>query len=98
MFATQQSKQIEKLEGTPTTPKTDEGNGFGDEDFSEFSDLDNEPLNLDQALDLGTEEENELGSEEITEPENNTEPEENGPVLPTPGETGVDLINNAEEI
>lgn len=50
---------------------------------------DNEPLDLDRALDLGPEFEDEPNEEQSAEEET--------PTLPTPGETGVDLLTAEDE-
>ncbi len=70
-------------EPTGATPSRERG----EESTREIDD--NEPLDLDNALDLGPE------FEEETTEETNTE--EETPTLPTPGETGVDLLNMTGE-
>lgn len=90
-------QEIEVLEGGEEKPleNNNESGGFGGRPIGRRS-VENEPsssedeigLNLDQALDLG----NEFETEETPTEETNNDR------LPTPGETGVDLINNVEEI
>lgn len=90
-------EEIAKLEANPETSKG------GDDNFDREDDLsgglggsDNEPLNLDSAL--GLDELDNVEAEEETGGEENIEtPEESGPTLPTPGETGVDLVNGTGE-
>lgn len=89
-------EEIAKLEENPK--ESNGGNeAGGEEDFSgDFGGSDNEPLNLDSAL--GLDELDNVEAEEETGGEENMEtPEESGPTLPTPGETGVDLVNGTGE-
>ena len=90
-------EEIAKLEENPEASKGGDDNFDREDDFSGGSGgLDNEPLNLDSALGLNeldnTESEDEIGGEENIET-----PEEDGSTLPTPGETGVDLVNGTGE-
>ena len=87
-------EEISKLEKNPEENPNENSNGeeYGDDEFGgSFSD--NEPLDLDSALDLETEEE---PTDELAGLEGEGESEE-GPSLPTPGETGVDLVNGTGE-
>ena len=90
-------EEIAKLEKNPETSDTGNNeNNFGGDDFGSLGGgSDNEPLNLDDAL--GLDELDNLNSEEETGEENIEAPEESGPSLPTPGETGVDLVNGTGE-
>lgn len=93
--------QIDKLEAEPKQKREEEKSP---QEKTE-QEQDDQPLDLDRDLGL-TSEEPELEVETTQEPETTEQPEgsqENQPetennVLPTPGETGVDLINNTEEI
>ena len=86
-------KEIAKLEENPEESNGGNETG-GEEDFSsDFEGSDNEPLNLDSAL--GLDELDNVEAEEETSEEET--PEESGPTLPTPGETGVDLVNGTGE-
>ena len=85
-------EEIDKLENEGQidvlNPETEQGQ---EETLS-----DSEPLNLDRELGLPEPEETEEPGIEQTEITQTPEPEEN--TLPTPGETGMDLINTQEEI
>lgn len=93
--------QIDKLEVEPKQKRKEEKSP---QEKTE-QEQDNQPLDLDRDLGL-TGEEPELEIETAEQSETAEQPEEsqqNQPgtennVLPTPGETGVDLINNTEEI
>lgn len=87
--------EIDKLEAEPEVQREEVTSKN-----KESEEQDNEPLDLDRDLGLtstGTETIEEPGLEQPEQPEENQEGTENN-VLPTPGETGVDLINNTEEI
>ena len=90
-------EEIAKLEENPEASKGGDDNFDREDDFSGGSGgLDNEPLNLDSAL--GLDELDNVEAEEETGGEENIEtPEEESSTLPTPGETGVDLVNGTGE-
>lgn len=81
-------EEITKLEneGNLVSAQSKNKNSHSDENFEETG------LDLDNALDLGNEEPD-IGSQENAQ---NEEPEESSQ-LPTPGETGLDLVNNVPE-
>lgn len=86
--------EIDKLEAEPQREEQVTSKN------KESEEQDNEPLDLDRDLGLtstGTETNEERELEQPEQTEENQEGTENN-VLPTPGETGVDLINNTEEI
>ena len=81
----QEIEKLEQTEGIETT--TDDSNEFGDEEFGS----DTDSLNLDSALGLESSDEFEMPNETVETEETSSE---EIPELPTPGETGVDLINS----
>ena len=86
-------EEIAKLEENPELADKSTNDSSDEENFENS---DNEPLNLDSALGLD-ELDNIEAEEEIGGEENIETPEESGPTLPTPGETGVDLVNGTGE-
>ena len=83
-------EEIAKLESGENT----ESNKNTTENEDNFSNEDN--FDLDQALGFNNEDKENIEVQNIEEtPEEEIENEEE--ILPTPGETGVDLINNTEE-
>jgi len=87
-------EQIAKLEENPESGTPTNSNSDKDSFRNDFEGSDNEPLNLDTAL--GLDELDNFEAEEGEE-ENTETPEENSASLPTPGETGVDLVNGTGE-